>query len=131
MAELLCPTTQKSNAAAVSDPYKEVQIQGERIGAGEDPATTSIFVAEFDFVGSALDDLAQFLTVKKHLCGDSSGIGSPDDPWARGEFKLQFLIGLCSFMQETSSFDLTLAGDCDWKPFIYMGLASSPSSYPE
>jgi hypothetical protein len=71
--ELLRPTAQKSNAAAVSDPDKEVQIQGERIGAGEDPATTSIFVAEFDFVGSAFDYLAQFLTVKEHVAWCPSG----------------------------------------------------------
>ena len=60
-------TAKKSNAAPVSDANKEIQVQGQRVDAGEDPATASVFIAEFDFVGSAFDDLAQFLTVKKHF----------------------------------------------------------------
>ena len=37
------------------------------VGPGEDPATTSVFIPKFDFVGSAFDYLAQFLTVKEHV----------------------------------------------------------------
>jgi hypothetical protein len=64
--KLLCTTAQKSNAAPVSDAHEEVQIQCERLGARENPAATSVLIAELDFVSSASDDLAQFLTIEQH-----------------------------------------------------------------
>jgi hypothetical protein len=58
--------TQKSNAAPVSDAHEQGQIQGERVRAGEEPATASVRIAEFDFVGSVGDYLTQFFTLEKH-----------------------------------------------------------------
>jgi hypothetical protein len=57
---------QKPNAAPVADAHKKVQIQGERLGTGKDPATAAVLIAELDFVSSASDDLAQFLTIEQH-----------------------------------------------------------------
>src|SRR5947207_2254763 len=65
--ELLCTTAQKSNAAPVSDAHEEVQIQGERVGDGEEPATAPVPIAELDFARSAGDKLAQLLTFKNHV----------------------------------------------------------------
>jgi hypothetical protein len=65
--KLLRATAQKSNATPVSDAHKEVHVQGERLCAGEDPATAPVRIAELDFVRSAADDLAQLLTFKQHL----------------------------------------------------------------
>lgn len=62
-----CTPTQKSNAAAVPDANKKVQIQGECLGIGNDPATPSVLIAEFNVIWSVTDDLAQFLTVKQHV----------------------------------------------------------------
>jgi hypothetical protein len=99
--KLLCTTAQESQATPVSDPNEEIQIQGERLVVGEEPATTAMRAAKFDLVRSAGDKVTQLFTLKQHR--RSSGICSPDDPRARGETKLQFLIGFCSFMQITSS----------------------------
>jgi hypothetical protein len=49
---------QKPNAPPVSDAHKKVQIQGERLGTGKDPATAAVLIAELDHVRSAADDLA-------------------------------------------------------------------------
>jgi hypothetical protein len=80
----LRPPTQKPNAATVSDAHKKVKIQREGFIAGEDPAATSMLVAEFDFVGSAADDPAQFLTLKKHVLGTPPLYSLPMTP-GRGE----------------------------------------------
>lgn len=63
----LCTPAEKSNAAPISDTHKKVQIQGERFGTGENPTTAPVLIAELDFVWSAADDLAQFLTFKQHV----------------------------------------------------------------
>ena len=58
--KLLGTPAQKSNAAPVSDAHEEVQIQGERLSAGKNPATAAILIAKLDYVRSAADNLAQF-----------------------------------------------------------------------
>ena len=63
----LCTTAQKAKAAPVSNAHEEVQIQSQRFGAGENPATPAVLVAQFDFIRSTTDDLAQFLTVEQHV----------------------------------------------------------------
>jgi hypothetical protein len=63
----LCAPAQKSNAAPVPDTHKKVQIQEERFGTRENPATAPVFIPELDLVWSAADDLAQFLTFKQHV----------------------------------------------------------------
>jgi len=65
--ELLCAPAQKSDPAAVSDTYKKVQIQGECLGTGEDPAAAPVLIAELDFVRRVADYLKQFLTLKQHF----------------------------------------------------------------
>jgi hypothetical protein len=65
--EHLCTPAQKSKPAPISDTHKKVQIQGERFGTGENPATAPVLIPELDFVWSAADDLAQFLTFKQHV----------------------------------------------------------------
>ena len=65
--ELPGTPAQKTNAAPVSDAHENVQIQGERLGAREDPATTPVLIAQFHLVRSAADELAQFLTLKQHV----------------------------------------------------------------
>ena len=66
-SELLCTSTQESNAAPVPDADKQVQIHVERFGTGEDSATTPVFITQFDFVGSATDDRPQFFTLDQHV----------------------------------------------------------------
>jgi hypothetical protein len=57
-------TSKKSNASPVSDANKKIQIQGERLVPGEDPATATVIVVEFDEIRRTGDDLAKFLTLK-------------------------------------------------------------------
>jgi hypothetical protein len=49
---------QKSNAAPVSDAHEEIQIQGERLSTGKNPATTAMLIAKLYHVRSAVDNLA-------------------------------------------------------------------------
>jgi hypothetical protein len=64
--KLLCTTAQESKAPPVSDPNKKIQIQGERLIAGKEPATTPVRIAKFDFLRGAGDKLPQLLTLKQH-----------------------------------------------------------------
>jgi hypothetical protein len=65
--ELPGTPTQKSNAASVSDAHKEVQVQSERIRTSESPVTAAVLITKLDLVRRAVEDLAQFLTFKKHV----------------------------------------------------------------
>jgi hypothetical protein len=44
-----------------------------------------------------------------------SGIGSPDNPRARGEIKRRFLIGFCAFAPKSSTLDIerVSGGSCN------------------
>ena len=65
--KLPCTTAQESNATQVADAYKEVQIQGETFGAGEESAAAPVIIAQLDFVRSPADDVAELLTLKQHV----------------------------------------------------------------
>jgi len=65
--KLPCTTAQESNAAPVADAHKKVQIQDESLGAGEESAEAPVLISQLDFVRSAADDLAEFLTFKEHV----------------------------------------------------------------
>jgi hypothetical protein len=64
--KLLCTTAQKPDAASVSNANKQVQIQGERLGTGEDPATTPVLILGLDCIPSARDKLAQVFSLNFH-----------------------------------------------------------------
>ena len=57
--KLLGAAAQESNAAQVSDADEQIQIQRECFGAGKRSVATPVCVAEFDFVRSAGDKVAQ------------------------------------------------------------------------
>jgi hypothetical protein len=85
-------------------------------------------IAELDFVRSAGDDLAQFLTLKQHVAWDSSSVALPMTPGRGEKSEWRFLIGLCSFLRETSSLGLVLDPACTQKLWIYRWLQASASS---
>jgi hypothetical protein len=62
--ELLRAPAQKSNAAPVPDSYKQVKIQGERFVPRYLAAATPAFVAKFNQVLCAADDLTKLMTIK-------------------------------------------------------------------
>ena len=68
-SELLCATTQESNAAPVPDTHKQVQLHAECFGTGEDSATTPVLITQLDFGRSPTDDLAQFFSLDQHVGG--------------------------------------------------------------
>ena len=49
---------QKANAAPVPDAHEQVQIQGQRLSTGKDPATAAMLIAKLYPVRSAVDNLA-------------------------------------------------------------------------
>jgi hypothetical protein len=98
--KLLWTTTQKLNAAPVSDANEKVQIQGEGFDTGESLATAPVLIAKLNDIWSAGDHLVQFLAFKLHVDGYSSGVDSPDDPRARGGIQLPVLNHLLTITLE-------------------------------
>jgi hypothetical protein len=66
--KLLGTPAEKSNTAPVADTYKKGQIQGKSFDTRKDPTAASVLIAKLDFVRSPAEDLAQFLTIKQHIC---------------------------------------------------------------
>jgi hypothetical protein len=65
--EILWAPAQEPDASPVSSANEAIEIQSERLAGGKDPATVTVVVLKLDAVRRATDDLAQLLTLKKHV----------------------------------------------------------------